>query len=59
MEITVKTSPLLNIFVHKLFNFTTSAKDLYNDFNVYCRELAPGTISLTGERAQGDDSTVE
>ena len=28
----------------------------YNPFLVYCRELAPGTISLTGDRAQGDDS---
>ena len=28
----------------------------YNAFNVYCRVLAPGTISLTGDRAQGDDS---
>ena len=28
----------------------------YNSFLVYCRELAPGTISLTGDRAQGDDS---
>ena len=27
-----------------------------NAFNVYCRELAPGTVSLTGDRAQGDDS---
>ena len=26
----------------------------YNAFNVYCRELAPGTVSLTGDRAQGD-----
>ena len=26
----------------------------YNDFNVYCRELAPVTVSLTGDRAQGD-----
>ena len=24
--------------------------------NVYCRELAPSTVSLTGDRAQGDDS---
>ena len=24
----------------------------YNAFNVYCRELAPGTVSLTGDRAQ-------
>ena len=28
----------------------------YNAFNVYCCELAPGTVSLTGHRAQGDDS---
>ena len=28
----------------------------YNAFNVYCRELAPGTVSITGDRAQGDDS---
>ena len=28
----------------------------YNAFNVYRRELAPGTVSLTGYRAQGDDS---
>ena len=28
----------------------------YNAFNVFRRELAPGTVSLTGDRAQGDDS---
>ena len=28
----------------------------YNPFLVYCRELAPDTVSLTGDRAQGDDS---
>ena len=28
----------------------------YNPFLVYCRELAPGTVSLTGDRAQGHDS---
>ena len=27
-----------------------------NDLNVYCRELAPRTVCLTGDRAQGDDS---
>ena len=27
-----------------------------NAFNVYRREMAPGTVSLTGHRAQGDDS---
>ena len=29
---------------------------MYSAFNVYRRELAPGTVSLTGDRAQGDDS---
>ena len=28
----------------------------YNSFLVNCRELAPGTVSLTGGWAQGDDS---
>ena len=28
----------------------------YNLLYVYCHELAPSTISLTGDRAQGDDS---
>ena len=28
----------------------------YNPFLVYCRKLAPGTVSLKGDRAQGDDS---
>ena len=28
----------------------------YNAFYVYRRELAPGTVSLTCDRAQGDDS---
>ena len=28
----------------------------FNAFNVYRRELAPSTVSLTGDRAQGDDS---
>ena len=29
---------------------------MYNPFLVYCRELAPRTVSLTRGRAQGDDS---
>ena len=29
---------------------------MYNSFLVYCHELVPGTVSLTGDRAQGDDS---
>ena len=33
-----------------------TSKPQYNAFNVYRRELAPGTVSLTGDRAQGDDS---
>ena len=28
----------------------------YNSFLVYCRELAPASVSLTGDCAQGDDS---
>ena len=28
----------------------------YNSFLVYCRELDPGAVSLTGDWAQGDDS---
>ena len=28
----------------------------YNPVLVYCRELAPSTVSLTGDWAQGDDS---
>ena len=28
----------------------------YNQFLVYCCELAPGNVSLTGDWAQGDDS---
>ena len=31
----------------------------YNPFLVYCRELAPGTVSLTGDRAQGNDSKYD
>ena len=38
----------------KNINFIYSFR--YNAFNVYRRELAPGTVSLTGDRAQGDDS---
>ena len=29
---------------------------LYSPFLVYCRELDLDTVSLTGDRAQGDDS---
>ena len=36
--------------------FRSNTTNRYNAFNVYCRELAPGTVSLTGDRAQGDDS---
>ena len=28
----------------------------YNSFLVYCRDMAPATVSLTGDWAQGDDS---
>ena len=36
--------------------FVLLEKTYYNAFNVYRRELAPSTVSLTGNRAQGDDS---
>ena len=39
-----------------MFALFVMTLDWYNAFNVYCRELAPGTVSLTGDRAQGDDS---
>ena len=29
----------------------------YNSFLVYCRELAPGTVSLTGDRARATTVT--
>ena len=35
---------------------TKHNQNSYNAFNVYCRELASGTVSLTGDRVQGDDS---
>ena len=31
----------------------------YNSFLVYCRELTPGTVSVTGDRAQGNDSKYD
>ena len=37
-------------------NVVFSQKQHYNPFLVYCRMLAPGSVSLTGDRAQGDDS---
>ena len=38
-----------------LFHFIFK-QNCYNPFLVYCRELASGTVSLTGDWAQGDDS---
>ena len=43
----------LYIFDIALF---TGLIPVYNPFLVYCRELAPSTVGLTGDRAQGDDS---
>ena len=39
--------------------FINSLHAGYNPFLVYCRELAPGTVSLTGDRVQGDDSKYD
>ena len=41
---------------HKVTTHVLAEKSDYNAFNVYHHELAPGTVSLTGDRAQGDDS---
>ena len=35
---------------------TNDPQNKYNSFLVHCRELAPDTIKLTGDRAQGGDS---
>ena len=48
---------LYGIFIFFVILLSTNSKFAgYNPFLVYCRELAPGTVSLTGDRAQGDDS---
>ena len=39
-----------------LFTIAKYNTIVYYSFLVYCRELVPGTVSLTGDRAQGDDS---
>ena len=44
---------ILTSFAIDVTNFPIN---MYNPFLVYCRELAPCTVSLTGDRAQGDDS---
>ena len=45
------------MLVKSLFKYAYTATFWhYNDNNVYCRELAPGTVSLTGDDAQGDDN---
>ena len=45
------------VVVHLYLSFVYTVNAIwYNAFNVYRRELAPGTVSLTGDRAQGDDS---
>ena len=42
--------------VYKQANVNMVIRSWYNSFLVYCRELATGTVSLTGDQAQGDDS---
>ena len=44
------------MYMHMKKKFYASSTTSYNPFLVYCRELAPGTISLTRGRAQSDDS---
>ena len=49
---------IMESVAHKIYIMAKDNKPTYayNAFNVYRRELAPGTVSLTGDRAQGDDS---
>ena len=42
--------------INEVYVVVFSIKYRYNSFLVYCRELAPGTVCLTGDWAQGDDS---
>ena len=43
-------------FLHVAHDAKCLSPCVYNPFLVYCRELAPSTVSLTGDWAQGDDS---
>ena len=47
---------MTNLYMVMTIYFICNIENNYNPFLVYCRELAPGTVSLTGDRAQGDDS---
>ena len=44
---------LMALSISKCLQFSNPC---YNSFLVYCRELAPSTIRLTGDQAQGDNS---
>ena len=44
----------LSLFI--IYKKAIKSTKKYNAINVYCRELAPGAVSLTGDRAQGDDN---
>ena len=46
----------INVYNYGLSGVFIDKLKKYNPFLVYCRELAPSTVSLTGDRAQGDDS---
>ena len=57
-HIQVAIKKVINTFSHGLAVFNNKRFNTfeYNPVLVYCRELAPGTVSLTGDRAQGDYS---
>ena len=46
---------MLSIYI-QMYKYIDCRETSCDAFNVYCRELAPSTVSLTGDRAQGDDS---
>ena len=55
-HVTGKQFKCFDFNVNKHENVNMVNISWYKTFKVYRRELAPGTVSLTGDRAQGDDS---
>ena len=56
MEILNVVCYTVSLKIHVYENCCKQKNMNYNPFLVYCRDLVPGTVSLTGDRAQGDDN---
>ena len=54
--VVVHTLSLICTIISPIIKCCLPLKRWYNSFLVYCRELAPGTVSLTGDWAQGNDN---